>query len=167
MARPAVLGAGEARGHRRDAEGARQGRRTMATAGAGVLLVAVAAGAYLTLGRGHGQSPQATASGQTTATAGAQSALGPGASAPGEPTVTAGSAGATQVRFSWKYANPVAGDTFRWRRVSGTAGAAGGVLARPQLVVSVPRGQALCVVVQVRRAGGQASEPSQPTCWPN
>ena len=167
MARPAVLGAGAARGHRRDAEGARPGRRAMAMAGAGVLLVAVAAGAYLTLGRGHGQSPQPTGTGQSTASGGAQSALGPGASAPGEPTVTAGGASATRVRFSWTYANPVAGDTFRWRRVSGTAGAAGGVLARPQLVVSVPHGQALCVVVQVRRAGGQASVPSQPTCWPN
>jgi hypothetical protein len=169
MARPAVLSAGETSGHRRDAESARRGR-TMAIVGGGVLLVAVAAGAYLTLGRGHGQSPQSTATGQstsTTATSGAQSALGPGASAPGEPTVTAVSASATQVRFSWTYANPVAGDTFRWRRVSGTAGAAGGVLARPRLVVSVPHGQALCVVVQVRRAGGQASEPSQPTCWPN
>jgi hypothetical protein len=71
------------------------------------------------------------------------------------------------VRFSWTYANPVAGDTFRWQRVSGTAGAAGGVLAKPQLVVSLPHGQALCVVVQVRRPAGQASEPSQPTCWPN
>jgi hypothetical protein len=168
LARPSALHPGERGGHRRRAEGARPGRRPLAMIGGGVLLVTVAAGAYLTLGQGHGQpSPQATGTGQATATAGAQSALGPGASAPGEPTVTAGSAGGTQVRFSWTYANPAAGDTFRWQRVSGTAGATGGVLAKPQLVVSVPRGQALCVVVQVRRAGGQASEPSQPTCWPN
>ena len=168
LARPSALRPGERGGHRRGAAGARPDRRTLAMAGGGVLLVAVAAGAYLTLGRGHGQQPpQATETGQSTATAGAQSALGPGASAPGEPTVTAGSAGGTRVRFSWTYASRVAGDTFRWRRVSGTAGAAGGVLARPQLVVSVPPGEALCVVVQVRRAGGQASEPSQPTCWPN
>ena len=167
MARPTALRPGDRGGHRHGAEGARPDRRILAMAGGGVLLVAVAAAAYLTLGRGHGQQPQATGTGQSTATAGAQSALGPGASAPGEPTVTAGSAGGTQVRFSWTYANPVAGDTFRWQRVSGTAGAAGGVLAKPRLVVSLPHGQALCVVVQVRRAGGQASEPSQPTCWPN
>jgi tRNA A-37 threonylcarbamoyl transferase component Bud32 len=167
MARPAALRPGDRGGHRHGAEGARPDRRTLAMAGGGVLLVAVAAAAYLTLGRGHGQQPQATGTGQSTATAGAQSALGPGASAPGEPTVTAGSAGGTQVRFRWTYANPVAGDTFRWQRVSGTAGAAGGVLAKPQLVVSLPPGQALCVVVQVRRPAGQASEPSPPTCWPN
>jgi tRNA A-37 threonylcarbamoyl transferase component Bud32 len=168
LARPATLDPGERDGQRRGAGAGRADRRTLAIAGGGILLVAVAAAAYLTLGRGHGhQPPEATGTGQSTATAGAQSALGPGASAPGEPTVTASSADGTQVRFSWTYANPVAGDTFRWRRVSGTAGAAGGLLARPRLVVSVPHGQALCVVVQVRRAGGQASEPSPPTCWPN
>ncbi len=168
LARPSMLRPGERGGHRRGAEGARPDRRTLAIVGGGVLLVAVAAAAYLTRGRGHGQQhPQATGTGQSTATTGAQSALGPGASAPGEPTVTAGSAGGTHVRFSWTYADPVAGDTFRWQRVSGTAGATGGALAKPQLVVSLPPGQALCVVVQVRRAGGQASEPSQPACWPN
>jgi hypothetical protein len=166
MARPAGLRPGDRGGHRRDAEGTRRNRRALAMAG-GVLLVAVAAGAYLTLGRGHGQQPQSTATGQPTTSSQAQSALGPGASAPGEPTVTAASAGGTQVRFSWTYANRVAGDTFRWQRVSGTAGATGGVVARPQLVVSLPPGQALCVEVQVRRADGQASEPSPPTCWPN
>ena len=170
MARPAGPRPGESAGHRHGAGDARNDRRLLAIAAAGVLLLAVAGAAYLTLGRGHGhgpQQPQATGTGQATSTSGAQSALGPGASAPGEPTVTAGSAGGAQVRFSWTYANPVAGDTFRWRRVSGTAGAAGGVLARPRLVVSLSPGQALCVVVQVRRAGGQASEPSPPTCWPN
>jgi tRNA A-37 threonylcarbamoyl transferase component Bud32 len=147
---------------------ARQDRRTLAMAGGGVLLVAVAAGAYLTLGRGHGQQPpQAAATGQPTTSSQAQSALGPGASAPGEPAVTAVSAGGTRVRFSWTYANQAAGDTFRWHRVSGTAGAVGGVLAKPQLVVPLPPGRALCVVVQVRRAGGLASAPSAPACWPN
>jgi tRNA A-37 threonylcarbamoyl transferase component Bud32 len=168
MARPAALRPGDRGEHRRGAEGARPDRRRLAMAGGGVLLVAVAVGAYLMLGHGHGQAtPQATATGQPTTSSQAQSALGPGASAPGEPTVTAGSAGGQQVRFRWTYANPAAGDTFRWQRVSGTAGAAGGVLAKPQLVVQLPPGKTLCVVVQVRRAGGQASEPSRPACWPN
>jgi len=73
----------------------------------------------------------------------------------------------TRVRFSWTYANPAAGDSFRWRRVSGTAGAPGGVTAKPEVVISLPPGESVCVVVQARRAGGQASEPSQPVCWPN
>jgi tRNA A-37 threonylcarbamoyl transferase component Bud32 len=169
MVRPAVLGpGGQGGGHRRHAGGAaRRGGRALALTVGGVLLVAAGA-AFFLAGRGHGQqSPQATGTGQSSATAGAQSALGPGASAPGEPTVTAAGAGGTQVKFSWTYGNPAAGDTFRWQRVSGTAGTAGGVLAKPQLVLSLPQGQALCVVVQVRRAGGQASEPSAPACWPN
>ena len=81
--------------------------------------------------------------------------------------VTAHSAGAKQVQFGWTYANPSAGDTFRWQRVSGSAGAPGGVTAKPELTVSLPPGQSLCIEVQVRRAAGQASDPSQPVCWPN
>ena len=175
MLRPPVLGppalapGGRGGGHRRGAgAAARRGGRALALTVGGVLLVPVAGVAFFLLGRGHGQqSPQVTGTWQSTATTGAQSALGPGASAPGEPTVTAAGAGGTQVTFSWRYGNPAAGDTFRWQRVSGTAGTAGGVLAKPQLVVSLPQGQALCVVVEVRRAGGQASEASQPACWPN
>ena len=101
------------------------------------------------------------------ASGGEQNALGPGATAPGQAEVTASAAGGTEVRFSWTYANPAAGDTFRWQRVSGTAGTAGGVTAKPQVLVSLPQGQSVCVVVQVRRSSGQASELSQPACWPN
>jgi hypothetical protein len=170
MVRPAVPGpGGQGGGHRRHAgSAARRGGRGLALTVGGVLLAAAAVAALFLAGRGHGQqSPQATGTGQSTAAAGGQSALGPGASAPGEPTVTAAGAGGTHVTFSWKYANPAAGDTFRWRRVIGTAGTASGVLAKPRLAVSLPPGQALCIVVQVRRAGGQASEPSSPACWPN
>jgi hypothetical protein len=81
--------------------------------------------------------------------------------------VTAQSAGTAQVRFTWTYANPAAGDTFRWQRVSGSAGAPEGVTAKPQMLVSLPQGQSVCIVVQVRRTGGQASDPSSPVCWPN
>ena len=43
----------------------------------------------------------------------------------------------------------------------------GGVTTKPEVLVSLPQGQSVCVVVQVRRSAGQASDPSQPVCWPN
>jgi hypothetical protein len=133
-----------------------------------VLVAVVAAVAFFTLGQGHGQPTQnPTGATQSTAPGGEQNALGPGATAPGQPAVTAHSAGGTQVRFSWKYANPAAGDTFRWQRVSGTAGTPGGVTTKPEVLVSLPPGQSVCVVVQVRRSSGQASDQSQPVCWPS
>jgi hypothetical protein len=136
--------------------------------GSGLLVAVVAVVAFFTLGQGNGQTGQNPSGvAQTTASSGEQNALGPGATAPGQPAVTAQSAGATQVRFSWTYANPAAGDTFRWQRVSGSAGAPGGTTAKPQVLVSLPQGQSVCVAVQVRRAGGQASDLSQPVCWPS
>jgi len=165
IARPAALKPGSHAAAR--TPGARPSGRVLALAG-GALAVAVAAVAFFTLGQGAGQPASTpTGAGQTTAPGGAQNALGPGATAPGEPTVTARAAGRTQVRFSWTYANPAVGDTFRWQRVSGTAGVAGGVTAKPEVLISVPPGQSVCVVAQARRASGQASDPSQPTCWPS
>ncbi len=136
--------------------------------GGGVLVAVVAVVAFFSLSQGHGQSGQGPAGvAPSTAASGEQNALGPGATAPGQPVVTAHSAGATQVKFGWTYANRAAGDIFRWQRVSGSAGAPGGVTAKPELTVSLPPGQSLCIEVQVRRAAGQASDPSQPVCWPN
>jgi hypothetical protein len=143
---------------------ARPRGRVIALAGGGVLL-AVAVAAFLVFGRGNGQpGPATTGPGQATSTGGAQDALGPGA--PGQPVVTAERAGATKVRFHWTYASHKAGDTFRWRRVSGTAGSRAGKTAKPQLLVTVPPGQVVCVVVQVIRAKNQASDESEPACWP-
>jgi tRNA A-37 threonylcarbamoyl transferase component Bud32 len=148
-------------------KGVRPSGRVLALAG-GVLVAVVAVVAFFTLGQGNGQPGQNPApTAQSTASGGAQDALGPGATAPGQPTVTAHQAGGTQVSFSWTYANPVAGDTFRWQRVSGSAGTPGGVTAKPKVLISLPQGQHVCVAVQVRRAGGQVSEQSQPVCWPN
>jgi hypothetical protein len=148
-------------------ERARPSGRVLAVA-AGVLVVVVAAVAFFTLGPGAGQSPSnPTGAAAPTASGGEQNALGPGATAPGQPTVTARSAGGTQVRFSWTYANPAAGDTFRWQRVSGTVGLPGGVSTKPELLVSLSPGQSVCVEVQVRRANGQASNASPPVCWPS
>jgi hypothetical protein len=135
-----------------------------------VLLAAVAAVAFFTLGPGRGHPSGAPANdgqGQTAGSGGGQNALGPGATAPGQPAVTARSAGASQVSFSWTYANPVAGDTFRWQRVSGSGTTPGGTVTGPKLVMSLPAGHSVCIVVQARRAGGQASDPSEPACWPS
>jgi tRNA A-37 threonylcarbamoyl transferase component Bud32 len=161
MSRPAALPAAAG------TERARPSGRVLAVAG-GVLVVVVAAVAFFTLGPGAGQSPSnPTAAATPTASGGEQNALGPGVTAPGQPTVTARSAGGTQVRFSWTYANPAAGDTFRWQRVSGTVGLPGGVSTKPELLVSLSPGQSVCVEVQVRRANGQASDASPPVCWPS
>jgi hypothetical protein len=164
MARPAALQPGGHAGARTGS--GRPGGRVLAIGG-GLLVAVVAVVAFFTLGQGHGhtgQNPSGAA--QSTASSGEQNALGPGATAPGQPAVTAQSVGA-QVRFSWTYANPAAGDTFRWQRVSGSAGPPGGVTAKPQVLVSLPQGQSVCIAVQVRRAGGQASDLSQPVCWPS
>jgi len=162
MARPASRRPG---GHA--AAGGRPSGRVLALGG-GVLAAVVAAVAFFTLGQGNGQpSASPTGCAPAAASGGGQNALGPGATAPGQPSVRARADGGTQVRFSWTYANPVAGDSFRWQRVSGSAGAPGGVTAKPELLISLPPGESVCVVVQARRAGGQASEPSQPVCWPN
>jgi serine/threonine protein kinase len=165
MARPAALQPGD-HAAARTGSGRPSGR--VLAIGGGLLVAVVAVVAFFTLGQGHGQTGQSpSGAAQTTASSGEQNALGPGATAPGQPAVTAQSAGAAQVRFSWTYANPAAGDTFRWQRVSGSAGAPGGVTAKPQVLVSLPQGQSVCIAVQVRRAGGQASDLSQPVCWPS
>jgi serine/threonine protein kinase len=162
-ARPAAFPPGGAAGTGRG----RPSGRVLALGG-GVLVAVVAVVAFFSLSQGSGQSGQGPAGvAQSTAASGEQNALGPGATAPGQPVVTAHSAGATQVQFGWTYANRAAGDTFRWQRVSGSEGAPGGLTAKPELTVSLPPGQSLCIEVQVRRAAGQASDPSQPVCWPN
>lgn len=162
MARPAALHPG---GHAATRTGSARPSGRVLAVGGGLLVAVVAVVAFFTLGRGHGQNP--TGAAQATTSSGGQNALGPGATAPGQPAVKAQGAGATQVRFSWTYANPAAGDTFRWQRVSGSAGAPQGVTTKPRVLESLPRGQSVCIVVEVRRAGGQASDPSQPVCWPS
>jgi hypothetical protein len=78
--------------------------------------------------------------------------------------VTAHSAGVSRVAFTWKYANPADGDTFRWHQDPATTGTSGGETTKPELVLSVPGGKSACIVVRVIRADGQASDESQPAC---
>jgi serine/threonine protein kinase len=139
--------------------------RVLAFAGGGALLVAVAAVVVLALPRGGGQSPALTGTGQSTQSGG-QSALGPGVAAPGQPTVTASRASAGQVEFRWTYANPASGDTFRLQ-VSGAAGQPVRLLSKPDLLLTVAKGHSACVIVTVRSADGEASQPSNSFCWPN
>jgi serine/threonine protein kinase len=163
-ARPGALQPG--RHAETGATGAGPSRRVLAFGGAGLVAV-VAVVAYFTLGQGHDQpAKNPTGVSQSAASDGEQDALGPGATAPGQPTVTAQGAQGTQVRFSWTYQNPATGDTFRWQRVSGTAGARGGVTAKPEVTIALPPAQSICVAVQVRRSNGQASNSSPPVCWP-
>jgi serine/threonine protein kinase len=147
-------------------ERARPSARTLALIG-GVLVAAAVAVGYFTLSGSSGQQAQNPAgAGQPSALDGGGSAIGPGGgTTPGAPDVKAQPAGGTQVRFSWTYDNPAAGDTFRWQRVSGTAGTPGGTTAKPQVLVAVPKGRSVCVMVEVRRADGQLSAQSHPACW--
>jgi hypothetical protein len=145
-----------------------RGRGRLLTLAAGGMAVVVAVVAYLAIGRGHvdpGSAP--TGPGQATASGGVQNPLGPGVLAPGQPEVTARRLSATKIRFRWTYTNHAAGDTFRWRRVSGSAGSRAGDTAKPQLLLKVPAGKSICIAVQVIRSNGQASNVSDPGCWPN
>jgi hypothetical protein len=130
--------------------------------------------AVLTLHHSGGTGAAGTATGTGTTTAGqatqsadGQSALGTDAAAPGQPAVTARRVGATQAEFTWTYANAAAGDTFRWQELSGATGEPTGVVAQPDLQLTVAKGDSACVTVTVRSADGQASLPSNPVCSPN
>jgi serine/threonine protein kinase len=147
--------------------GARSSGRAFVLAGGGVLVAAVAVVAVLALRHGGGPAAASTVNGQASQQAGGQSALGPGAAAPGQPAVTERRVSGMRVEFSWTYANPAAGDTFRWQEVSGGRGEPIGVVAKPQLLLTVAKGQSACITVTVRSADGQASQPSEPACWSN
>jgi tRNA A-37 threonylcarbamoyl transferase component Bud32 len=141
--------------------------RVLAFVGGGAALAVVAGVAVIVLSHGGGQPGNApTGAGQATQPGGAEDAIGPDATAPGQPAVTATRLSATQVKFSWTYDNPVSSDTFEWKRVSGTAGKPSGEATKPELIVTVPGGQSACFEVRVTRTDGQASDESQPACWP-
>jgi tRNA A-37 threonylcarbamoyl transferase component Bud32 len=135
-----------------------RGGRALALAAGGAVLAVVAVVAVLVLGH-HGPQLSGTSagSGQATSSGGAQDAVGLGATAPGTPTVTAHRVSATEVQFSWTYANPAPHDTFLWRRVEGTAGAAKGTTATAGLRVHLVSEQTLCIQVEVVRTDGEVS----------
>ena len=149
------------------APGQRRGRRgrMLALVGGGAALAVVAGVAVVALSHG-GQQPDGTpaSAGQATQLGGADNAVGP-AAAPGTPAVKATGLSATQVKFTWTYDNPAAGDTFPWK-MSGTVRHSSGEATKPDLTVTVPRGQVACLEVRVTSASGQASDYSEPACWP-
>jgi hypothetical protein len=149
-------------GRQQAAAGQEKPRRggVLAFAAGGLLVVAAVVAAVLALSHGSGGgSPAATGTSQA-AQQGGQNALGPGAAAPGQPVVTARRVSATQVEFSWSYANAAAGDTFRWQELSEGAEAPIHVATKPDALVAVAEGQSSCITVTVRNADGQASLPS-------
>ena len=129
---------------------------------AGAVLVVAAIGVAIALPRHSGGQPPA----QPAKSAGdTPNALGPGVTAPGPPTIVFGRTSAGTLRFRWTYANPASGDVFRWRRVSGGSGPAAGTTTTPALLVAAPRGQTVCITVEVVRADGSlASTTAGPNC---
>ena len=147
--------------HARPGRRGRTGRALALAAGAAVLAI-VAVVAVQVLGHGGGGQASAgpTAAGQATAPGGADDAIGD--TEPGTPTVKAHRVSATEVEFTWTYANPAAGDTFRWQRVSGTAGPPDGRTSTPSLPVHLASGQAICIQVEVVRLDGtESAQPGQ------
>jgi len=142
-------------------------RRVLAFAGGGVLLAVAATVAVLALAHGATPGSAQTGAGQTAQQTGLPDALGPGATLPGPPTVTTRGIGAKRVEFSWTYANPASGDTFRWQVANGGTGEPVHVLTRPDLVLTVAQGQSVCITVTVRRADSDESGQSAPACWPH
>jgi serine/threonine protein kinase len=140
-------------------------RRLLLFVGGGVLLAVAVVAALLAIPHSAG-SPSATpvGPGQATQQDNGQSALGPGTLAPGQPVVTVLRINASQVEFSWTYANSAPGDTFRWQELNGTSSQPVGVVTKPDLVLTVAHGQSACIQVTVRSADGQASEASAPVC---
>jgi hypothetical protein len=134
--------------------------RTLTIVGGGALVAIVLAAFVLGLSRGgtlSGSGPSAS-----SATPGAVTTQD--IAGPGTPTVTAHSAGGEQVEFSWTYANSATGDTFRVRE-NGSAQPT--TVDKPDLVLSAPQGQRVCVQVQVISAGNVSSTESSSTCWPS
>jgi hypothetical protein len=134
--------------------GGRGPGRTITLVGGGVLVAIMLVGAALGLSRGSGGSPASAPTEDPSAAA---------QSGPGTPAVTARSLGGQQVEFSWSYANPASGDTFRVR----SNGAQPTTVDKPDIVLSVAQGSKECIQVQVVSANGTASAVSNQACSPS
>ncbi len=134
--------------------------RTMTYVGGGALVAILLVGAGLGLSRGGGSgggpASAPTEAVKTNPSAAAQSG-------PGTPAVTARSLSGQQVEFSWSYANPASGDTFRVRN----GGRQPTTVDKPDLVLSVAQGSKTCIQVQVIAASGTASAESNQACSPS
>jgi hypothetical protein len=127
----------------------------------GGILVIAAAGAAIAYSGHVGTDAPAPV---PTASSTSPSALGPGIDTPSAPDVTVTRDGAGELSFRWTYVNHAPGDVFRWHRLSGGTGPPYGTTAKPALLVAAPRGQTVCITVQVLRTDGEGSSPSNIRC---
>ena len=134
--------------------------RTVTFVGGGLIVAVVLVAFGLGFSRGGGPSDapssEPTEAVQPNPSVAAQAG-------PGAPTVTARSLGGQQVEFSWSYANPASGDTFRVQDNGGQPS----TVNKPDLVLSVAQGQKACLQVQVVTASGTASVQSSKVCYPS
>ena len=134
--------------------------RTVTFVGGGVIVAVVLVTFALGFSRGGGPNAAPT----TTSTEAVQPNPSAAAqSGPGTPTVTARSLGGQQVEFSWSYANPASGDTFRVQDNGGQPS----TVSKPDVVLTVAQGQKACLQVQVVSTGGTSSAESSKVCYPS
>jgi hypothetical protein len=133
--------------------------RTVTFVGGGLIVAVVLVAFALGFSRGGGTG---AASSAPTPTEAVQPNTPAAQSGPGAPTVTAHSLSGQQVEFSWSYANPAAGDTFRVTNNGGQPT----TVNKPDLVLTVAQGQKACVQVQVVSASGTDSAESDKVCYP-
>lgn len=147
--------AGDIRHQRRGQSG-----RMLALSAGGVLLVAVATATVLDLSHSGGNpAPAVATNGQPGIGNNPVIGLGPGA-----PTVTSRAIGGQQVEFSWTYANSAPGDSFSVQVIG--SGEKPATARNPDIVLSVPHGQPVCIEVSVIAANGVESPESSAKCWP-
>jgi hypothetical protein len=132
----------------------------MTYVGGGALVAILLVGAGLGLSRGGGGSPVST---PTPTEAVKPNPSAAAQSGPGTPAVTDRSLSGQQVEFSWSYANPASGDTFRVRNGGGQPT----TVDKPDVVLSVVQGHKTCIQVQVISASGTASAESNQACSPS
>jgi hypothetical protein len=136
-------------------------RRRLGLVAGGVLVAAAAAGGAVVAlngGPGGGGQPQAPAT-TSLGNGGNQNPIG--AAAIGAPAVTTSRSGG-KVHFSWKYANPGAGDFFQWRIVGATAAKSA---HSTSISVPVPAGgRQLCIQVRAVRQDSSAESQFTTSC---
>jgi len=133
--------------------------RTVTFVGGGLIVAVVLVTFGLGFSRGGGSGIPATAPTEAAKPNPSLTAQ----SGPGTPTVTARALSGQQVEFSWSYANPASGDTFRVTNNGGQPT----TVNKPDLVLSVTQGQKACIQVQVVTASGTASAQSGKVCYPS
>jgi hypothetical protein len=143
------------------ASGRRRTRKGVLVAAA-ILVAAVGAVVVIALVGGSPKTP--TADRPTTGERVVPQQIGLSAP-PGTPVVSGRRATPTTAAFRWRYANPVADDSFRWQSSGTAAKSTRGTATRRELDVPLRRGATVCLSVQVIRSdGSDPSAFSPPVC---